>query len=298
MDSRRHALKRAVLLLGTLAAFAGPATIAVGAEPGHRWISGAPGRPFSFPNDIAVDRRGVVFLLDSGNRAIALFSPDGTFVREISGRGAWRDPMAIAVSPDGMIFLADGDGGRVLEIEFSGKIRREYPAGRNARVTGVAFYGESVYCVDNRNASVSAFDRKGNRTSTWGRKGDQPGEFNAPFRIAVDGSGRVFVTDVMNARIQWFSPFGQHLGTLKRFGAGEGKIFRPAGIGIDSKGRIWVGDSYTGLVQLFEGNGTFVRSLGRDGNPTVFGDPVGVAEGPHAIWVADQREGKIALFPK
>lgn len=287
-----------LLLLAALSFHAGTAVVADAAETGPRHISGVPGRQFSFPSDVAVDRRGIGFLLDSGNRTIVLFSPEGTFLREISGKGLWKDPMAIAVAPDGGIFLADGEAGRVLEIELSGKIRREYAVGRNARVTGVGFYGDSVYCLDNRNASISVFDRRGNRTSTWGRKGDLPGEFQSPFRLAIDGSGRVFVTDVMNARVQWFSPFGQHLGTLKRFGAGEGKLFRPTGIGIDSKGRIWVGDSYTGLVQLFEGNGTFVRSLARNGKPNVFGDPVGVAEGPHAIWVADQREEKVSLFPK
>lgn len=298
MDTRRYSVVRLFLLLAAFAACSGTATVAESTESGPLWISGVPGKPFSFPSDVAVDRRGVGFLLDSGNRAIVLYSPDGRFLREISGKGVWKDPMAIAVAPDGVIFLADGDAGRILEIELSGKIRRDYPVGKNARVTGVGFYGDSVYCVDNRNASISVFDRKGNRTSTWGRKGAQAGEFHAPFRLAIDGSGRVFVTDVMNARVQWFSPFGQHLGTLKRFGAGEGKLFRPTGIGIDRMGRIWVGDSYTGLVQLFEGNGTFVRSLAREGRPNVFGDPVGVAEGPHAIWVVDQREEKVALFPK
>jgi sugar lactone lactonase YvrE len=142
------------------------------------------------------------------------------------------------------------------------------------------------------------FDRKGKRTSVWGRKGEQAGEFHAPFRLAIDGTGRLFVTDVMNARVQWFSPFGQYLGTLKQFGAAEGKIFRPTGIDIDSKGRIWIGDSYTGLVQLFEENGALVRSLNLEGRPHVFGDPVGVAEGPQAVWVADQRENKVGWFSK
>lgn len=299
MGSRYDALARI-----SHQAFAAAAVLALLASPGRDadgaglTISRVQGRSLEFPSDVAVDRKGVAFLLDSGARTISLFSPRGDFIREIAGKGAWKDPTAVAVGPDGAILLADGDSGRVLELELSGKIRREYAVGKNARVTGVGAFGDAVFCVDNRNGTVVVFKRGGGRTSSWGKKGDLPGEFNAPFRLAVDVAGRVFVTDVMNARVQWFSAFGQHLGTLKRFGAAEGKMFRPTGLAVDSRGRILVGDSYTGLVQIFEEDGRFVRSLQSGGRPHVFGDPVGVAEGPEGIWVADQRESRAVLFDK
>lgn len=167
----------------------GTATVAESADPTVRWISRVSGRQLSFPSDIAVDRRGVAFLLDSGNRSIALFSPKGMFVREISGKGVWKDPMAIAISPDGTIYLADGNAGRILEIELSGKIRSEVPVGRNARVTGVGFYGNSVYCVDNRNAKVSVFDRKGNAPRYGGAKASRQENSMPPFASRSTGRG-------------------------------------------------------------------------------------------------------------
>ena len=258
-------------------------------------VSRPGGRPLSMPYDVAVDRSGVVFLLESGSRAISIFSPKGEFVREISGRGAWKDPSAIAPGPDGTVFLADGSSGRVLQLDLSGKVRREYSAGGGARLTGVGFHAGAVFCADNRNHRIVVFRKPGAAPESWGKRGDRPGEFHAPFRIAVDPSGRVFVTDVMNARVQWFSAFGRHLGTLKRFGAAEGRIFRPAGIALDPRGKVWVGDSYTGLVQLFELNGEYARGLAAGGRPLVFGDPVGLAVGPTGIWVADQRRNRLEL---
>jgi len=269
-----------------------------GAEPPVVWLTRVQGRTLATPVDVGVDRRGITFLLDAGNRSIVLVAPRGDVIREIQGRGVFRDPMAVAIASDGAIFVADGDAGRILEIDMTGRVRHEYAVGKGSRITGVGLFGDSVFCADNANGTVVVFKRGGGRTGGWGGKGDLPGKFNAPFRIAVDASGRVFVTDVMNARVQWFSAFGQHLGTLKRFGAGEGKIFRPTGVFIDRMGRIWVSDSYTGLVQLFEENGTFVRSLGTSGRPFVFADPVGVAEGPEGIWIADQRGGRAGLFRK
>lgn len=296
MGSDRSAVVRAVLCLALLAG--GLAWRAAASVSSVLWITQVQGKPLSFPCDVAVDRKGVAFLLDSGNRTISLFTAGGEFLREIQGGGNWKDPVSLAVSADGTLFLADGDSGRVLEIDLSGKIRREYSAGKEARVTGVATSGEFIYCADNRNARVVVFRRGGGRAGGWGKKGEGPGEFHAPFRVSADPSGRVFVSDVLNGRIQWFSAFGQHLGTLKVFGAAPGKIFRPAGISLDSRGRIWVSDSFTGLVQLFELNGAFVRALQDGGRPRSFLDPVGVAEGPMGVWVADQREGRAALFRK
>lgn len=296
MDSRHHAVAAGGLPLIALLAFL--STAAAAAEPPVVWVTRVQGRTLSTPVDVAVDRRGISLLLVAGNRSIVLLSPRGDVIREIPGRGIFRDPAAVAVAPDGAVFVADGDAGRVLEIEMTGRVRHEYGAGKGSRVTGVAVFGDAVYCTDNANGTVVVFKRGGGRTGGWGGKGDLPGKFNAPFRIAVDAAGRVFVTDVMNARVQWFSAFGQHLGTLKKFGAGEGKIFRPTGISIDRMGRIWVSDSYTGLVQLFDGNGTFIRSLGTSGRPFVFGDPIGIAEGPGGIWVVDQREERAGLFRK
>ncbi|MFA6146621.1 MAG: hypothetical protein WC899_00225 [bacterium] len=248
------------------------------------------------PFDVAVDRKGVVFLLESGARTISIFSQRGVFLREIQGKGAWKDPSAIAIGPSGSVFLADGAAGKVLELDLSGKIRRVYAAGGNARLTGVSVYGDVVYCVDNRNHRVVVFRKPGAPPDTWGKRGEAPGQFQSPFRIAVDPTGRLFVTDVMNARVQWFSAFGKHLGTLKRFGAGEGKIFRPTGIALDFRGRLWVGDSYTGLVQLFEERGGFLKAVRSKGRPAVFGDPVGLAVTVGGIWVADQRENSLSLF--
>lgn len=277
--------------------FAGPAAAEEPRKLQAFWLPKMGGKNLSLPVDVAVDRKGIVFLLDSGNHAIGIYSPKGEFLREIQGKGAWKDPFAISLSPDGAVFLADGDGGRVLEMDLSGKIRREYQAGKNSRITGVGFYGDSVYCVDNRNDRVVVFKRGEGRPESWGKRGDLPGELHSPLRLAIDGGGRIFVTDVMNSRVQWFSAFGQHLGTLRKFGAGEGRIFRPTGISLDNRGRIWVSDSYMGLVQLFEENGKFVQSLtSGDGSPYLFGDPIGIASSTDGVWVADQRESRATLF--
>ena len=295
MAPRRHAITAVLLLaLCLLPIRSSIRAENVGGEPLR--IRSVSSRLLSKPFDVAVDRKGVVFLLESGARTISIFSPRGEYLREIHGKGSWKDPSAIALGPSGTIFLADGTAGKVLEMDLSGKIRREYAAGGNARLTGVAVHGDTVYCADNRNHRIVIFRKQGAAPEVWGKRGEAPGQFQSPFRIAADPSGRLFVTDVMNARVQWFSAFGKHLGSLKRFGAAEGKIFRPTGIALDLRGRVWVGDSYTGLVQLFEERGDFAKGLRAKGRPIVFRDPVGLAVTAGGIWVVDQRENGLFLF--
>jgi streptogramin lyase len=295
MAAGRHSIAAILLFVLCLPAARSSVRAADAESPPIR-VRSASSRLLANPFDVAVDRKGVVFLLDSGTRTISIFSRRGEFLREIQGKGSWKDPSAIAIGPQGTIFLADGATGKVLEMDLSGKIRRVYAAGGNARLTGVSFYGDAVYCVDNRNHRIVVFRKPGIPPEAWGKRGEEPGRFQSPFRIAIDPAGRLFVTDVMNARVQWFSAFGKHLGTLKRFGAAEGKIFRPTGIAIDLRGRIWVGDSYTGLVQLFDERGEFVKVLREKGRPVVFGDPAGLAVTDGGIWVADQRESVLGLF--
>jgi DNA-binding beta-propeller fold protein YncE len=286
-----------VLLAGAISAGAAPQ---VDRTPKRRGVSihKAGARTLGFPSDVAVDRRGVVFLLDGASRSVAIYSPKGDFLREIQGRGSWKDPTGVGVTVDGSILVADGESGRVLEIDMTGRLKKEHVVGKGARLTGVCAYGDFIYAVDGKNHRVVVFKRKGGMAEGWGKRGDHAGEFDTPFRIAADPTGRIFVTDVMNARVQYFSAFGQHLGTIKQFGAGEGKIFRPTGLAIDNRGRIWVGDSFTGLVQLFDDKGNFIHAVTADSRPAAFGDPTGIAEGTDGVWVADQREGALALSPR
>lgn len=267
-----------------------------GAAERTRVLDDPPGQDFAHPCDIDADGQGVLFILDSGRQSVFIFSADGRYIRTINGRGSWKDPQGIALMPDRTVLLADGDAGRVIELDLSGTVRREYSLGKGSRATDAAFYGNLVYCVDNRNGKIVVFRRSGERAGGWGKKGEAASDFSSPFRIAIDPSGRVFVTDVMNSRVQWFSPHGQLLGTIRDFGVGRGKLLRPSAVAVDGMGGVWIGDSYSGIVQQFDDKGNVVKVLASGkGTPELHGDPSGIAKVPGGVWVADQR-GKRVTF--
>lgn len=93
--------------------------------------SKAPG-PFDLfgPRDAAIDRSGNVWVTDTGNDRIQVFTLDGQFVRTIgssgSGPGQFDEPVGIDIGPDGAIYVADMYNSRVQVLNPDGTYRAQF----------------------------------------------------------------------------------------------------------------------------------------------------------------------------
>jgi DNA-binding beta-propeller fold protein YncE len=119
-----------------------------------------------------------------------------------------------------------------------------------------------------------------------------------PYGIALNSSGRIYVTDAGGYCIHILSSSG---GTLKRFGSPGGygeKLNFPQGIALDDQNRIYVVDSNNGRVAVFSDEGRLLNSFGDvGGTPGSFFSPRGIsllADG--TICVADYRNHRIQLL--
>ena len=59
-------------------------------------------------------------------------------------------------------------------------------------------------------------------SNTFGKKGSGKGQFDSPWGIACDSTGKVYVADTGNHRIQVFTAEGKFLMMFGRFGDGRG----------------------------------------------------------------------------
>lgn len=128
-----------------------------------RWGAG-PGE-FNRPEGLAVDAADRLYVADSCNHRVQVFSPDGTFLhawgRPGAGAGELSYPYDLCVDAQGLVWVC----------EFG-------------------------------NSRLQAFDAQGRPVETLGGPGTAPGRFNNPWSLAQDSRGNLYVADAGNHRVQ------------------------------------------------------------------------------------------------
>jgi len=134
-------------------------------------------------------------------------------------------PVALAIGPDGNLYVTDGSQ-RVTVISPAGKVMRRWgkpgtapgefkfiggdpttPANVNGKIT-VGRNG-MVYVSDSGNARVQVFSPQGRFIRQFGSLGSGKGQFLSPGDLVVDGSGNLYVADDQSQTLAKFSPTGK-----------------------------------------------------------------------------------------
>ncbi len=188
---------------------------------GHFGSYGAGDGQFTWPNSIAVDRQGRVYVTDEWLQRISVFDADGQFLGKWgetgSEPGQWNRPAGIVFDADNNLLVADSLNHRIQKLTPEGQY-----------------------------------------ISSFGGFGDGEGQFNMPWGLNLDAQGNIYVVDWRNDRIQKFTPDGQFLLQIGRSGDGEGQLRRPAGVAVDSQGYIYVTDWGHDIVQVFDPSANYV----------------------------------------
>jgi DNA-binding beta-propeller fold protein YncE len=223
---------------------------------------------FLNPEDVNVGPDERVYVADSRNRRIQVFTTDGEFIT------LWDTPNPGPLSDRARGVAFDSTGDVYVTFGYPARVEKYTPAGEYLYewhfpgAHGIAIdASDRVYVVDPTydTPAVRVFTTSGVLLHEWGSRGGGPGEFDVPIDVALDASGRVYVTDLGNARVQIFSSSGQYLDEWGESGAGQGEFSLPRGIEINPRGFIFVVDGGNYRIQKF-GYGTVradVMSWGR-----------------------------------
>lgn len=256
---------------------------------------------FIRPTGVA-ERDGVLYVADPGAQALwILDSAQNRFVKVMQvGEDALALPVAVAVRPDGAVFVADTWLRKVFLLDREGKLIRVAAGEGLARPAGLAYDAatQRLYVVDSANHRIAVYGPGGALIRTWGQRGIEDGEFNHPTHLALDRTGTLLVTDALNFRAQAFDQEGRFLWKLGRPGDGSGDFAAPKGLAADSEGHVYVVDALFDAVQIFERDGTLLLAFGERGTRAgQFWLPGGLFITPqNQIYVADAYNQRIQVF--
>jgi tripartite motif-containing protein 71 len=246
-----------------------------------RWGNyGAGDGEFCSAMGIAIAPDSSVYAVDSCNHRIQRFGPDGAFVTkwgkgcivDIDGDGVpdqpcdgeFYYPSAIAIAPDGSVYVAEWSNNRIQKFDSNGNFITKWGASGTGQgefqwPSGITIGPDgSVFVTDSFNNRVQKFDSNGNFIAEWGSWGAGNGRFSFPEGIAAAPDGSVYVTD--SDRIQKFSLNGDFIAQWGRSGSGDGEFHSPGGIAIGPDGTVYVADTYNNRIQKMNPS-TFFEGL-------------------------------------
>ena len=254
-----------------LRSISGPQDAGIAKPLFRRMIDALAGRGeehFIRPTGVA-ERDGVLYVADPGAQALWILDPPQDRVVKVEqvGQETLASPVAVAVRPDGAVFVADTVLKKVFLLDRQGKLVRVAAEEGLVRPAGLAYdaINQRLYVADSAKHFIAVYGPDGALSRTWGQRGAQNGEFNSPTHLAFDLTGTLLVTDALNFRIQVFDREGQFLWKLGRHGDGSGDFAAPKGVAADSEGHIYVVDALFDAVQIFDRDGTLLLAFGERG---------------------------------
>ena len=253
---------------------------------------------FTFPDSVAVDSKGNVFVVDQGNNRIQKFFPNGThmltFGNTGTGLGQLNFPESIAIDSSDNVWVAELFNDRIQKFNENGSALLTF--GGTGSTDG--FFMSPIAIAINSTDHVFVADQNNNRIQIFNNLGQHllsVGGFADPSAIAINGSSHIFVLDGNDITI--FDDEGTSLKTFTP--ASTPLIFE---IAIDSSDNIYVADAANSANQVirydsnFENPSAFGSTGGGDGEFADTG-PTGVAvDSSGNIYVSDFANHRFQRF--
>ncbi|MDX8411622.1 MAG: hypothetical protein R8K46_07130 [Mariprofundaceae bacterium] len=284
----------------------------------EKWMQVATGQGrasegFAKPYHVAV-HKGRIHVTDTLAQKVLVFDVPNRRSFSIGGgdgRGALTKPIGIDIDDNGMIYVADVSGKRVVMYNEKGKFVRDFGAKATlVRPSGVAVNAEGtrVFAVDTGGVASATEEHRvrvyevatGKHLFDIGSRGGEEGKFNLPLQAAMGPDGNLYVLDSGNFRIQVFDQEGNFIRKFGKVGRNFGDFARPKAISVGPDGMIYVVDTAFSNFQIFTPEGQllmFIGGRGASGMPGIYQLPSGIdVDEDGRVYMIDQFFRKMDIF--
>jgi trimeric autotransporter adhesin len=298
-DSLSNSIRMVTKRTGIITTVAGNGTKGYKADGGQARSSTT-----YFPNDVAVDASGNVYIADTYNRRIRMLTKSTGIITTVAGYESYDDD--------------DGDGGQATSASLG------LPSGVAVDASGNVYIADAwsnrIRMVTKSTGIITAV--AGIRGLRGGYSGDgglaTSAKLNAPLRLALVESGNIYIADTWNNRIRMVTKSTGIINTVAGNGtrgySGDGglatlaRLSIPSSIAVDASGNIYIADAGNNRIRMVTKSTGIISTVAGDGKDGHSGDgglatsahlsfPSGIAiDASGSIYVSDTYNDRIRIL--
>ncbi|OGR07583.1 MAG: hypothetical protein A2511_09240 [Deltaproteobacteria bacterium RIFOXYD12_FULL_50_9] len=170
---------------------------------------GGDAKEFKSPQAIAV-HDNVVYVADTDNGRIQVFGANGVFLNSFNGDGRdvppekqLSEPIAIAVGPQGHLYIIDADDQRLKIFTAAGKFVEALPP--IVKAAALAMTSDGFLLAETNSYSIKKFNFDNKLLFSFGSFGDGRAQFTTITGLAADNKGNVYAADRKRGLVQAFA---------------------------------------------------------------------------------------------
>lgn len=211
------------------------------------------------PHTIRCDPEGNLWVTDFYTNLVTKWNEDGQLLATYGVRGhgsptpgRFAGPNDVAFAPNGDIFVAEGDGARVVRLAHDGSYILSWR--RPGKKPGFFRFPHSiavdarglVYVAERKNKAIEVFTPDGQFQYQW-----QSPAIGTPWSLWITPDQRLFVADGNKGRILIMDLQGNVLSSFGRGGRQPGHLAEAHMICVDNSGVLYEADASGKRVQKF-----------------------------------------------
>ena len=259
-DFTGHRVRKVTASTGAIATVAGTGVAGFSGDGGA-----ATAAQLANPAGITLDAAGNLYIADRGNHRIRFVNASTGNISTVAGNGIGgyagdgasatlaqlNYPLGVAVDASGNIYIADYSNHRVRKVTFS-----------TGNISTIAGTGVRGFAGDGGQATSAQLD--------------------FPRRVAVDGSGNLYIADTGNHRVRKMPAAGGVINTVAGTGTAgyngddiagtAADLNTPVGIAVDFPGNLYIADSDNHRVRKMPAAGGVINTVAGIGEPGFGGD--------------------------